>query len=462
MASITYTKAIPLADPADVVVVGGGPAGIAAAIAAARRGSRVVLLERNGYLGGNLTAGLVGPCMTSYSLDGQTQLIRGVFDEMVRRMEEVGGALHPSQTTAGDPYSGFIVYGHDKVTPFEPEAAKLIANRMCLEAGVEIRFHVVVVDAVVEDETVVGVVYADKEGLHQQPAAVVIDCSADGDVAAFAGNGFGYGRELDGQVQPMTMFFRVTGVNDAVVEQYVDNHPEEPRVYSEIIDRAREAGTFPVPRRMVGMYKSLQPGVWRINATRLHGLNGTVAADVTRGEIEGREQAVALLAFMREHFPGFENAELLDTASTVGIRETRRIDGLYELTLEDLQTGRHFDDVIALCAYPVDIHDPTGAGGGVAPSWATANEYEIPYRSLVPKDRKGLLVAGRCISASHEAMSAIRVMPPAFAMGEAAGAAAALAVRSGVDPRDLPVNELQRSLLEQGAYLGAAFETVDA
>src|SRR5690606_6245821 len=134
-----------------------------------------------------------------------------------------------------------IVYGHDKVTPFEPEAAKLIANRMCLEAGVEIRFHAVVVDAVVEDETVVGVVYADKEGLHQQPAAVVIDCSADGDVAAFAGNGFGYGRELDGQVQPMTMFFRVTGVNDAVVEQYVDNHPEEPRVYSEIIDRAREA-----------------------------------------------------------------------------------------------------------------------------------------------------------------------------------------------------------------------------
>jgi len=437
-----------------VVVVGGGPAGIAAAVSAARRGAKVVLLERQGFLGGNLTAGLVGPCMTSYSLDGATQLIRGIFDEFVTRMVDLDGAIHPSKTNAGDKYASFITYGHDKVTPFEPEAAKLVANRMCLEAGVDIRFHAFVVDAVVEGDTVVGVIYADKEGLHHQRAAVVVDCSADGDVAAYAGNRFDYGRPEDGLAQPMTMFFRVSGVDDNVVENYVDDHPTEPRVYAEIIDAARANGTFPVPRRSVGMYKTLKPGVWRINSTRLHGLDGTIAADVTKGEIEGREQANALMAFMRENFPGFENAELLDTAATVGVRETRRIVGQYELTLDDLQTGRHFDDVIAMCGYPVDIHDPTGAGGGTAPSWATANIYEIPFRSLVPRDRKGLLVAGRCMSASHEAMSATRVMPPAFAMGEAAGAAAALAISNDVDPRDLPVGTLQDSLVEHGAYLG--------
>lgn len=454
MSNVMYSKEITTPPEADVLVVGGGPAGIAAAVAAARRGAHVVLLERQGFLGGNLTAGLVGPCMTSYSLDGETQLIRGVFDEFVRHMVDLNGALHPSQTTAGDAYSGFIVYGHDKVTPFEPEAAKLVAHRMCIAAGVEMRLHAFVVDAVVEEDAVVGVVYADKEGLHLQRASVVVDCSADGDVAAFAGNRFNHGRESDGLTQPMTMFFRVSGVDDGIVASYVDNHPTEPRVYSEIIDKAREEGTFPVERRMVGMYKTLKPGVWRINTSRMHGLNGTIAADVTRGEIEGREQVAALMSFFRANLPGFENAELYDTAATVGIRETRRVVGQYELTLDDLQTGRHFDDVIALCAYPVDIHDPTGAGGGVAPTWGTSNIYEIPYRSLVPADRGGLLVAGRCISASHEAMSAIRVMPPAFAMGEAAGAAAALAVANGIDPRDLSPGILQHSLTAHGAYLG--------
>jgi FAD dependent oxidoreductase len=449
-----YSKDIPVAEAADVLVVGGGPAGIAAAVAAARSGARTVLVERFGFLGGNLTAGLVGPCMTSYSLDGKTQLIKGVFEEFVNRMVEIGGAIHPSQTHAGDAYAGFIVYGHDKVTPFDPEAAKVIANRLCIEAGVEIVFHTQVVDAIVEDGRLMGVVCADKEGLHVQNATVTVDCSADGDVAAFAGNEIEYGREGDSLVQPMTMFFRVSGVDDVAVEAYVTSHPDDYRPFASLVDEAREAGRFTIPRKGVGMYKTLHDGVWRINTSRVLGRNGTNAKDLSAAEIEGHEQVMQLMKFFREDLPGFQNAELMDTASTIGIRETRRIVGDYVLTIEDLQSGRHFDDVIALAGYPVDIHDPAGAGGGSSDEYATANIYEIPYRSLVPRDRDGLLVAGRSVSATHEALGAIRVMPPAFAMGEAAGTAAALAVRAGTAPRDLDIASLQRSLIGSGAYLG--------
>lgn len=452
--SVRYTREIPVLDEVDVLVVGGGPAGIAAAVAAARDGARTRLVERFGFLGGNLTAGLVGPCMTSFSLDGRDQLIRGVFDEFVRRMEKNGGALHPSRTNAGDAYAGFIVYGHDKVTPFEPEAAKTAALDLCREAGVDLRLHSFVADAVVRDRQVTGVVAVSKSGMQMLPARVTVDCSADADVAAAAGVTTSYGRDSDGLAQPMTVFFRISGVDDATVEQYVRDHPDDYRPFESVVTKAREEGRFPSPRRGVGMYKTLRPGVWRINTTRVLGRDGTDVTDLTAAELDGRDQVQALISFFRAYLPGFGQCQLLDTATTVGVRETRRIDGAYRLELSDLQTGRHFQDTIALCAYPVDIHDPTGAGGGVDESAGTANVYEIPYRCLVPRGVDGLLVAGRSLSASHEALAAVRVMPPAFAMGQAAGTAASLAVRAGVAPREVGVAALRHALLGQGAYLG--------
>src|SRR5690606_24059060 len=170
--SLHYTRDIPVSDATDVLVVGGGPAGIAAAVAAARAGASVRIVERFGFLGGNLTAGLVGPCMTSFSLDGKIQLVRGVFDEFVRRMEAVGGAVHPSRTRAGSQYSGFMVFGHEAVTPFDPEVAKQTALEMCVEAGVELLLHSFVVDAVTTDGRVTGVVVANKSGLTLVPATV--------------------------------------------------------------------------------------------------------------------------------------------------------------------------------------------------------------------------------------------------------------------------------------------------
>lgn len=449
----------------EVLVVGAGPAGIAAAVASARHGARTMLLERYGYVGGNLTAGLVGPCMTSYSLDGRQQLIRGIFEELILRLEAVGGAIHPSKIPAGSPYAGFISYGHDKVTPFDPEAMKTEASEMCQEAGVELLFHTMVIDVVRDESRITGVVVASKSGVEVIEAEIVVDCSADADVAARAGVPCELGRPADGLTQPMTLFFRVGNVDDAVVERYVRDHRDDYRPFASIVDRARAEGRFSIPRRGIGMYKTLEPGVWRINTTRIQRKNATDVGDLTTAELEGRRQVGELMSFFRSSLPGFENCSLIDTGATIGVRESRRIEGDYCLTLEDLATGRHFEDVIALCGYPVDIHSPTDSGGGTDQSnhsLKTADSYEIPFRCLIPKGIDQLLVAGRCVSATHEALGAIRVMPPSFAMGQAAGTAAALAILAGVPARSVAVGEVQRLLIEDGAYLGPSYASAPA
>lgn len=460
MSAITYARDIPVGEPTDVLVVGSGPSGLGAAIAAARNGASVRIVERFGFLGGNLTAALVGPCMTSFSLDGKTQLVRGIFDEFVRNMESVGGAVHPSRTMSGSQYSGFMVFGHEAVTPFDPEIAKTTALAMCQEAGVQLLLHSFVVDTLVNDGAVTGVVAASKSGLAAVPASVVIDCSGDADVAAAGGARFEYGRAEDGEVQPMTVFFRIADVDDDAVEEYQRQHPDEYFPYQGIVEQARREGRFPIPRRGVQLFKTLDRGVWRVNTTRVLGANGTNVEHLTQAEVTGRQQILQLMEFFHKNLPGLENCRLRDTAATVGVRESRRVVGMHVLTLDELVTGCPFDDVIAVAGYPADIHSPVSGDGpfndGIP---TTANIYELPYSSLVPEALDGLLVSGRCISATHEALAAVRVMPPSFAMGEAAGTAAAMAVRDHVAPRAVDVVALQRQLLLQGAYLGPRFDS---
>lgn len=442
----------PVRASVDVAVVGSGPSGLSAAISAARRGAKTLLIERFGYVGGNLTAGLVGPCMTSYSLDGKTQLIKGIFEELVLRMEAQGQAIHPSKVSANSPYCGYITYGHDKVTPFEPEGVKMTGLQMLREAGVEILFHTTVIAPRSDGDQVTGLFVSSKSGIEAIDAKVVVDCSADADVVAGAHAETVYGREQDGLAQPMTLFCRVSGVDDAAVDAYI-TQANEFRPFKSIVDEGRRTGEYTIPRMGIGLYKTLQDGVWRLNTTRVLGLSGVDVADLTAAEIEGRQQVHDLLAFLRRRVPGFSEARLLDTAATIGVRESRRIVGKYTLTLQDLETGRHFDDVIGTCGYPVDIHSPVDAGGRLEDD-PTANIYEMPFGMLVPRDLDGVLVAGRCVSATHEALAAIRVMPPSFAMGQAAGTAAALAVAGGVQVRAVDVQKLQEQLLEDGAYLG--------
>jgi len=457
METVSYQRDVPVTKTVDVLVIGGGPAGLGASIGAAKSGAKVLLVERYGFLGGNATASLVGPFMTSYSADGRTQVIRGVFDELVRRMEAMGGAIHPSKVPAAVAKSAYMKHGHTGVTPFDPEAMKLVSAEMCLEYGVELLLHTIFIDPIMEGDTVRGAILHNKGGLQAVHAHTTIDCSADADVAARAGVPFHVGRASDGLTQPMTMFFRVGNVDGALVADYFKEHPEEIEqrmAFSSCIKAAQANGDYSIPRERLSLYESPQEGVWRVNVSRILGTDGTNAEDLTRAEIIGRRQVMEILAFLRKYVPGFANCTLIDTAAQVGVRETRRIVGEYTLTAEDLIAARGFPDTIAYAAYPMDIHSPTDGGGGVSNKGETGNAYQIPFRCLVPQGVEHLLVAGRCVSATHEALGAIRVMPPSFAMGEAAGTAAALAAAEGMRPRDVPVGWVQELLTKHGAYLG--------
>ncbi|XID90544.1 FAD-dependent oxidoreductase [Paenibacillaceae bacterium WGS1546] len=454
-----YTQDVPIVADLDVLVVGGGPAGIAAAIGAAQAGARTALVERYGFLGGNATAGLVGPFMTSFSGDSQEQLIKGVFEELVTRMESIGGAIHPRYVEAGTSYAGFFQKGHGQVTPFDPEAVKLVAAEMMEEAGVRLFLHSFFLDTIVGDAGVEGALILNKSGTQAIRAKVTIDCSADADVAERAGAKTEKGRATDGLTQPMTMFFRIAGVEDDKVEQYILDHPDEISPFSDIVEAARKAGKWKVNKDQIGLYKTVQPGVWRVNTTRISGKDGTKVEDLVHAELEGRRQVFFLMNFFREHVPGFGNAYLVDTGSQVGVRETRRVVGEYMLTAEDLVTGKQFEDAVALYSYPIDLHSPTGGSVEFDENYHTANVYQLPYRILVPIETDGLLVAGRCVSATHEAHAAIRVMPCAFALGQAAGAGAAIAIKTGKRPRDVEISLLQQELRRQGVVLPSQADT---
>lgn len=455
--TISYSRQIPVTREADVLVVGGGSAGLAAAVASARAGARTVLVEQYGALGGTGSLGLVGPFMTCYSGDGSEQLIRGIFDDLVRRMVELGGAIHPSEIAPGSPYASFIVPRHGNVTPYDPEIYKLVADQMVEESGVHLMLHTFLVDVLLDSRSVAGAVVVNKSGIQAVRARVTVDCTGDADVASRAGAPVTAGRAHDGKTQPMSMFFRVGNVDSELVSAYRSEHPGEPGLYAALVTEAAARGEFTIPRDYVGLYQTTRKDEWRVNTSRILGLDGSRAEDLTRGAVEGRKQVHQLIRFFRKYCPGMSRSHVIDTGMQVGVRESRRIIGEHVLDLDDISQGREFPDVIARCGYGIDIHNPEGVGQARPAGIEAANDYEIPYRALLPLAVEQLLVAGRCLSASHEALGAVRVMPPCFATGQAAGLAAALATRLGVSPRALPVGDLQQALLAADVNLGARF-----
>lgn len=452
--SITQTWEIPLRETVDVAVIGGGSAGVAAATAAARNGASTVLIERYGFLGGTSTAGMVGPFMTSYTPDGKRQLVAGIFQEVIDKMVQMGGAVDPSTTEAGSAWASFIDLGHANVTPFSVEALKMAALEMVCEAGARIRFHTSFVDVVMRDQQIDGIVILDKAGLGLIRARTVIDTSGDGDIAAKAGAPFEVGRKADGKMMPVTLFLTIGNVDDerviAWMKEHEVLHPGE-RLFECIVKQARESGDWTLEREFLNIYREPTPGQWRVNTTRVQNVDGTNPDDLSRAEIESRRQAWELIRFFRSHCPGLENAQLLATGTQVGVRETRHILGDYVLNGADVLEGRKFEDSIAQCSYPIDIHDPQGPRGRL--EGIHADHYEIPYRCLVPRDVENLLVAGRPISADHEGAASARVIPPCYATGQAAGTAASLAIKQGVAPRDVDIDQLRTTLSEQGAIV---------
>jgi len=407
-----------------VVIVGGGTAGVAAAVATGRSGTDAILIERYGFLGGTMTAGLVNPFMTFHA--GDEQIIHGIFQEMLERLEGMSG--------------------YDKKTKsFDTEIMKLVADRMVTGAGVRLMLHTCAIDVIMQGNTIRGVEIHNKSGRQAVLGKVVVDATGDGDVAVMAAAPHEKGRKEDGLMQPMTLNFRMGGVD-------VERMPLREEI-NRLFEEAKTKGGVKIPRENVLYFPTTRKGEIHFNTTRVVKVDGTRGEDLTRAEVEARRQMVELIEFLKQKVSGFENAYLLVSGTQIGIRETRRIIGEYTLTGEDIVEARKFYDVIARGSYPIDIHSPTGEGT-VIKSLPSGMSYDIPYRCLVPKKIDNLLIAGRCVSSTHEAQAAIRVIPIVVAIGQAAGTAAALAAKLNVTPRELDVLLLQKTLREQGANLG--------
>jgi hypothetical protein len=451
-------RAALVAAATDVLVVGGGPAGIGAALGAAEAGAEVVLAERYGFLGGNATAALVMPLMSfhtqraAFEQPGATKLfptdhgpgepvVAGALARLLSRLVATGGAIAPGMAT------GYTV-------PFDPEQFKLAALEMLDETGVKFLFHAFA-SGVVDAGPVRGVVFETKSGPLVVQARVVVDCTGDGDVAARAGADYEIGRKEDGLVQPMTLMFRMVQFEQEAFAGYVREHPDQWRgVHGlwDLIRKASAAGELDLPREDILFFGTPHSHEVSVNSTRVTRVLATDVFDWSRAELESRRQMRQIANFLRRRVPGFEHAYVAQSGVHTGVRETRRIVGDYRLTADDVLAARKFDDVIARGSYPVDIHNPKGSGT-VLKRLPDGESYDIPLRCLLPRGVENLLVAGRCLSGSHEAHSSYRVMPIVMATGQAAGVAAALAARRGVSPRATAVAEIQDELLRQGANL---------
>ena len=445
----------------EVAVVGAGPSGVCAAISAARLGAKTVLIEEGGFSGGMATRGLVGPFMTCYDSDGENMIIRGLFEEIVCRMVERGYAIHPRDVRAGTAFTSWIKVGHDHVTPFEAEGLKIILDEMLTEAGVEILYHTSFLSPILEENTLSGIVCSSKAGIEIIRAKVFIDCTGDGDLAARCGVPYEMGNEELGLIQPATMFYHISNVDtdalEADIQANLHNFYRKDGVnYRSLhwrVTEARENGDWNLDRVSIGLFRMPKKDEWCVNTSRIMGIDSTDNRSLTHAEIVGRQQAEHITAFFKKYVPGCEDVRIKSTASHVGIRESRHIRGEYRLTADDLLSAKVPEDSVFVAANSVDVH---GRFGPKSNEYIPieGKYYGIPYRSLVPVDIEGLLLAGRCLSADSTAAGAVRVMPPCMAMGQASGTAAALSVSNGCSVRTLDTDILRRTLKENGVYLG--------
>lgn len=429
----------------DVLVVGGGPAGYIAAVSAARSGAKVVLLERYGHLGGMATGGLV--LLLDCLCDGKGNvLIKGLVEETVERLRKLDGIIEPPKSVWGSADQQNVKHwnrwgadgGEEKIVRYSPvvnpEMLKCVAGQMVEEAGVRLICHSLFSKAIVEDNAVKGVIFESKSGRQAILAKVVIDCTGDGDVFASAGATFRMGN------LPLGLIFRVGNVNVKASEEYLKDPEVRKKIAQNIKELGGVSGGYSFEHLPMGYYmrSSLDNVVWFNNVVAGSALN---VDDLTKTELYIRKAMLITVDYFKKEVPGFENAYISDTAAQIGTRASRLLDGEHIITIDELKSGTHFEDTVCVSQPPYkgfNINDPYKS---------------IPYRSFVPKSVDNLLVAGRCLSGDFGAVEMLRVIPTAMLMGQACGTAAAVAVDSGVIPRNVSIKEVQNSLRKQGVYL---------
>ena len=431
---------------ADVLVVGGGAAGVAAAVTASRQNLKVILLERYGFCGGGAVAGLSGTICGLYEARQDPEakparLVFGFADEFVKRMQARNGLSAP------------VRYGKTFTLVHDPLVWREVGDELLMEAGVQVIYHTVVTDVLLDGgQRIAGVVAYSKQGKLRIMAGVTIDASGDADVAAMAG--LQTYASLNGVVQNPTMIFRIQGVDvDRFLHHYGDNSVLLGEVVK-LLEEANASGKYALPRHKIFLFPTPRPGEMLCNCTRILGgdgrdLNPLIAADLTEAEIEGRRQVREYERFLRDKLVGCENAYVNDTGVQVGVRQSRQVHGVATLINGDVVQGTKFRTGIARSAWPIEQHS------GVKPKleWLFNDYYEVPYECFVPVSGESLLTAGRCLSAESEAMASARVTAQCFSYGHAIGHAAAIAVHEGIQPREIDPLAVRSAVNRDGAQL---------
>ncbi|MBN2981741.1 MULTISPECIES: FAD-dependent oxidoreductase [Cohnella] len=435
---------VPISHEADVVVVGGGASGIAAAIAAAANGAKTLLIEQRGFLGGMGTVSLV-PAFCPFT-DKEKPIVRGIGMKLMERMK----------LACNEDYRKEYENALDWV-PIDPETLKRVYDDAAEEHGVQLLFHTFVYDVLLSDDrrNIEGLVIVNKSGRSVVRCRYCIDATGDADIAALAGVPFQKGGE-QGELQPGSMCYLLANVDRQAFKRFLERTGDTGQLHK-TVERAIEEGALPEGRKSISGLAWVNDYLVGVNFGHVFGIDGTKAEDLTRGAIEGRRLVERQIRFFRDFVPGFERAHLVASGEQVGIRETRRIQGDYVLTVDDFVEARSFPDDIARNAYYIDIHLANSKANMTFTHLKPGESHGVPYRVLLPVGIDNLWVPGRAASADRAVQGSLRVMPNCFAMGQASGTAAAMALREGAGSRGVSVPELQRKLLAQGAWLGEAF-----
>lgn len=432
----------------DVLVVGGGAAGVAAAVTAARQGLKVTLLERYGFCGGGAVAGLSGTVCGMYEASHHPtpkQVVFGFLQEFVELLEKKRGLAPP------------VRYGKTFTRVHDPLVWREAADHLLSEAGVQVLFHSLATSALVEGDKVEGVMAYTKEGSFELRSKVTIDASGDADVVAMAGLASFIGK--DGAVQNPTMIFRLQNVE---VERLIGHYGSDtimPAVITELIEQHNGKG-YHLPRAKIWLFPTPRPGELLCNCTRIVGadgreLNALYVRDFSEAEVQGRRQVREYARFFRDHLVGCGQSFVNDTGVQVGVRQTRQAKGVTMLRNQDVVQGSKFSDGIARSPWPIELH----SGEKPKVEWLLDDVYEIPYGCFVPERGEGLMFAGRCLSAEHEAVASARVTAQCFSYGHAVGHAAAVCVKENLQPRQIAGKDIRGLLNRDGARLDEAVGT---